>query len=624
MGMKLCAGALILLLVPGALAASVVAPTKSELEAMYGVAARELNAGHLREALQQLDAIDARQPDMAAAKNLRGVVLMRQSEYGLAERALQRAREIDPGLWEARFNLAEIPFLRGSWAEARRRFEALAEEKSEEVEGATGDLVQFKILLTYLLEDKEKKATEILERLKSSTLSPAYYCGKAALAFRHRDGTEARVALKAAEKSFSPRLYKLFVESFYEIGWMKKPEGSEPVALEVASRADMVARAQEAFAKAEQAFKQQDYEETLRLLGQVDAAAPNQAVAHNLRGKVLLAQGKDEAAETALQEAVAVDPQFLEARYNLTRIPFKKRDYDGARKQLEALLGATSGGRQQRQAEQLIRYQIFLTLLLEGRDAPAQKAMDEFKMMDDSPALYYAQAAWAFQHGNSALGNTWVANARNLYPEDQGRAFAEPFADLGWSSPAGAPPIAREAPPSVEPSPGPKVVAAPNEETPDAHPLGANATGRPFPPPKPAATPAVPARETEATESKQAEAGPTPEVSVKPEKLADASKSARSDDSSERVKKKRRSAASEARSRPKSSRGGAVAPEAPRPTNSPTPAATASSERPTRTFGDKVARFFLYPFQHPIEQPTPNPVIVPGKSPSPTPRRRKN
>src|ERR1051326_5320513 len=110
MGMKLCAGALILLLGPGLFAANVVAPTKSELEAMYGVAAQELNAGHLREALQQLDAIDARQPDMAAAKNLRGVVLMRQSEYGLAEKALQRARELDPGLWEARFNLAEIAF----------------------------------------------------------------------------------------------------------------------------------------------------------------------------------------------------------------------------------------------------------------------------------------------------------------------------------------------------------------------------------------------------------------------------------------------------------------------------------------------------------------------------------
>ena len=97
---------------------------------------------------------------------------------------------------------------------------------------------------------------------------------------------------------------------------------------------------------------------------------------------------------------MSADPQFQDARYNLARIPFKKHDYETARKQLEALLGAISGDKQQRHREELIRYEIFLTLLLEGRDGAAQKAMDEFKMMDDTPALYYAQAAWAFQHGN--------------------------------------------------------------------------------------------------------------------------------------------------------------------------------------------------------------------------------
>ena len=79
---------------------------------------------------------------------------------------MQKASELDPGLWEARFNLAEISFLRKNWAEARRRFEALADAKNEQAQGATGDLIQFKILLTYLLEGKEKKAAEIVDRLR--------------------------------------------------------------------------------------------------------------------------------------------------------------------------------------------------------------------------------------------------------------------------------------------------------------------------------------------------------------------------------------------------------------------------------------------------------------------------
>ena len=106
-------------------AADNVAPTKAELEEMYNAAYRAFDAGKFSEALKQLDAIDTRQPDLAASKNLRGVILMRQGNYDQAETALQEASRIDPKFWNARFNLAEIPFLKKDWAEARKRFEQL-------------------------------------------------------------------------------------------------------------------------------------------------------------------------------------------------------------------------------------------------------------------------------------------------------------------------------------------------------------------------------------------------------------------------------------------------------------------------------------------------------------------
>ncbi len=596
--MKPCEGALIFLLGLSSFAANVVAPTKAELEALYAVAARALNGGNVPEALKQLDAIDARQPDMAAAKNLRGVALMRIGEYGVAEKALQKARELDPGLWEARFNLAEISFLRKNWAEARHRFEALADAKSEQAQGATGDLIQFKILLTYLLEGKEKKAVEIVDRLQTSSTSPAYYCGKAAIALRHKEKTEAKLALKAAEKSFSLPLNNLFVESFYEVGWMEKPAGALPVALEVASRAGIVARAQEDFGKAEQAYRQRDYKGALQLLNQVDATAPNQAVSQNLRGKILLAQGEDGAAEAALQDAVVADPQFLEARFNLARVPFKKRDYEAARKQLEAILGATSGGKQQRQWEQLIRYQIFLTILLEGRDGPAQKALDEFKMMDETPALYYAQAAWAFQHGNARQGNAWVANANNLFPEDLNQAFVASFADLGWMSKTGVSATAKQAAPAAGPTPAFQETAA------------------------------------GLTPSDQPKTTPTPEASATPAKIAREEKSNPREHSSDRLKKNRRITAQKsedsARSNRKGSRVGAatseVSPLPAGPTLASSPVATYATERPHQNLGEKVARFLLYPFQHRKEK-TPNPAPAERKaseSPPPQPTRSKN
>jgi len=106
-------------------AADNVAPTKAELDEIYQTAYRAFNADKCPEALKQLDAIDARQPDVAPSRNLRGVILMRQGNYDQAEAALAEAVRIDPKFWNARFNLAEIPFQKKDWPEARKRFEQL-------------------------------------------------------------------------------------------------------------------------------------------------------------------------------------------------------------------------------------------------------------------------------------------------------------------------------------------------------------------------------------------------------------------------------------------------------------------------------------------------------------------
>lgn len=632
--MKIWKGIFIFLAVLSSLGANDVGPTKSELEAMYGVAAQEVDAGRYGAALKQLDAIDARQPEMAAAKNLRGVALMRLAEYGPAEKALQKARELDPELWEARFNLAEIPFLRKNWAEARHRFEGLAEEKGEAAQGATGDLIQFKIMLTWLLQGKETQAAEILARLQESSASPAFYCGKAAFAFRHKDDTEARVALKAAEKSFSAELFELFRESFYEVGWLEKSEGGMPVTLEVTSPAERLARARNDFGKAERAYRKGDYEEAVQLLDAVDAAAPNQAVSYNLRGEVLLAEGKAAEAETALRNALAADPQFAEARYNLARVPFRKGDYDEARKQLEALLGATAGGAKERQREHLIRYQIFLTLLREGRDAAAQKAMDEFKMMDDSPALYYAQAAWAFQHGNFTQGKNWVANANNLYASELNRSFAAPFADLGWMQ-SGEPKPTPSATALAEASPVLSKESSPPPVVAESTPAEPVAT------PNPSAPPAPPEKETPAPVVAKNEPPPaaptaTPEESATPKKVAAANEKRAveretSETGSETKKSKRRSARAKSENDEEPPRRKPVAieirravPVNPASLSVPSPAAEGTPER--QDFGAKVARVLLYPFKFRKEEaasPVPNGSVPrPGPSATPTPAAR--
>src|ERR1700750_2180841 len=123
--MKIPKIAAISVLVLSSFAASNVAPFKAELESMYDKAFREFDANNFTEALKQLDAIDARQPDLAESQNLRGVIFMREGIHDKAEAALHEALRIDPKFWNARFNLAEIPFLKKDWPEARTRFQEL-------------------------------------------------------------------------------------------------------------------------------------------------------------------------------------------------------------------------------------------------------------------------------------------------------------------------------------------------------------------------------------------------------------------------------------------------------------------------------------------------------------------
>ena len=165
--------AAIAVLVFGTIAANDVAPSNSELEAMYDKAYRAFDAANYAEALKQLDAIDARKPDLAASQNLRGVVYMRQGLYDKAEAALSEARGLDPKFWNARFNLAEIPFLKKDWTEARKRFQELLTSNAAELQGEATQLIQYKILLSYLLEGNDTMVDSILAKFELSPDTPA-------------------------------------------------------------------------------------------------------------------------------------------------------------------------------------------------------------------------------------------------------------------------------------------------------------------------------------------------------------------------------------------------------------------------------------------------------------------
>src|SRR5437868_536881 len=523
---------------------------------MYDKAYRAFDAANYTEALKQLDAIDARKPDLAASQNLRGVVYMRQGLYDKAEAALSEARGLDPKFWNARFNLAEIPFLKKDWTEARKRFQELLTSNAAELQGEATQLIQYKILLTYLLEGNDTMVDSILAKFELSPDTPAVHYANAAISLQGQNIPDAKNWMSAAEKNFSPQLNKLFAESLYEIGWLQKQTGQQRPAVQLlsseerASKTKAVAKTQ--FEQALQAYEQRDFDSAAKLAEQADTAEPNQPQVLNLRGAILLEQQKYDEAERFFKQALTADPKFREAQFNLADVPFRNKDYVEARDRFQGLLKQTPGG-DKNQAAQLINFKIFLTYLLEVKDSRAQILMEQYHFSCDTAAHYYAEASWVLKHDNAEKVSEWVTSAEKSNPSDSNALYAAGFYDLGWlksamavSSPTptasvGAAAVAtaqtESSVPAIEPSPIPGVEVKAEEgtqlalaQTPAPSPAGpkasealvnptlaevivsnAKATGTPA---RPEDIPVAPAATGISVESPSASATPAPAIAL--------------------------------------------------------------------------------------------------------------
>jgi tetratricopeptide (TPR) repeat protein len=198
--------------------------SKAEAQEIYSKAFQAFEADNFSEAIKELDAIDARQPDLAESHNLRGVLFMRHGMYDKADAALQESIRINPKFWIARFNLAEIPFLKKDWVEARNRFqELLSTSNASELQSGATQLIQYNILLTYLLEGKENMVDSLLAKFELSPDTPALHYANAAIALQQNKTQEAKDWMAQAEKNFSPQSNKMFAESLYEVGLLKRP-----------------------------------------------------------------------------------------------------------------------------------------------------------------------------------------------------------------------------------------------------------------------------------------------------------------------------------------------------------------------------------------------------------------
>ena len=181
-------------------------------------------SGDYDQALGFLTQSDQLKPDQPDGWNLRGVIYLKQKAYDKAQAAFTRAVALDPDLWAARFNLAEVFFQRRDFARARASFEGLLSQTDRFKEKNKWELVQYKTLVCCVLMNDEPDANKKLAKLPAQGgATPAFFFAQAALAFHAKNPAQAQKSLAQAQTEFPVAINDLFSDSLVQAGWETPP-----------------------------------------------------------------------------------------------------------------------------------------------------------------------------------------------------------------------------------------------------------------------------------------------------------------------------------------------------------------------------------------------------------------
>jgi tetratricopeptide (TPR) repeat protein len=174
----------------------------------------------------------------------------------------------------------------------------------------------------------------------------------------------------------------------------------------------------------------------LAALDQHDKAKGPNGDSLDLRGLVLFEEGKFEAAANAFIEAHKMAPELFAPRLHLGDLYLREKKYPEAREIYQKLAGETDV----LISRERLRYGLLLIALAAHAEAPAKSVLDNIKFPTETPAYYFAQAAWEFAHGNEGSAEKWLATAGQIFDRPARAWFARPLYDLGWLKEKPSPP----------------------------------------------------------------------------------------------------------------------------------------------------------------------------------------
>jgi tetratricopeptide (TPR) repeat protein len=152
--------------------------------------------------------------------------------------------------------------------------------------------------------------------------------------------------------------------------------------------------------------------------------APGDPLVLNAKAAILIEQRKFDEGERALNELLAKQPKFYPALYNKCEIRFLQKRYPEARAGFSELL-------ENNPKDELARFKIFLCNLMEKQEEKAKEMLDSLPFPGNTPAYYYAHAAWDGTHGKPKEAKDWIRSAQQIFRPGQRNVFHSTLVELG-------------------------------------------------------------------------------------------------------------------------------------------------------------------------------------------------
>jgi tetratricopeptide (TPR) repeat protein len=179
------------------------------------------------EALDEVTKAEAIFPDNAELANIKGSCYVEFRDFPKARQIFEEALKLSPDSSTVLFNIAEVDFCARNWAKAEKEFTELM-PKLAKGQSSMKDLIEFKILLCKLKNNKGAEARKMVDNHGFMDDTPYYFFAKAAISFNNGDTVAAEEWLGRALRIFrNPRILAPWQDTLIEFGYIKSFYGGD-------------------------------------------------------------------------------------------------------------------------------------------------------------------------------------------------------------------------------------------------------------------------------------------------------------------------------------------------------------------------------------------------------------